>query len=127
MLESLAVTIFIWVSRYVATFCLVSITLWAVGMYLWGRDWPTRVRDAGIFFATIGVLTVILAFKPTKTDAFFWPPLTWFSFTMLLILELLWLEFLVESLLRTCTKLGKAELPKDNTPRFPSRSTTAKY
>jgi hypothetical protein len=120
MLESLATFIFVWVSRYIASFCLVSIALWGAGMYLWGKEWHIKVRDAGIFLATIGLLTVILAFKPAKTDAIFWPPVTWFCFSMLTVLELLWLAFLVESIFRAFGKMTKSESEKPPRPRLNS-------
>jgi len=99
--------IFVIVSRYVAAACLVSIAVWGAGMYLWAKDWYKRVRDAGIFLLVIGVLTGVLALKPEKMDAYFWPPVTWFSLSMLIVMELLWIAFLFESLLRWCKSIGK--------------------
>jgi|GEM_PF-2065940 len=110
-LEILADVIFIWVSRYIAAYCLVSIVVWGASMYLWVKDWHIRVRDAGIYLLSIGVLTGVLALKPVKMDAYFWPPITWFSFTMLLVIELLWTAFLIEYLVRAPRSLSnkKAE------------------
>lgn len=88
--------IFLWVSRYIAGFCLVSIVLWATGSYLWSRNWQQRVRDSGIFFLVVGVLTLLLLLRPEGTDAVLWPPITWFCFSMLIVMELLWISFLVE-------------------------------
>jgi hypothetical protein len=122
-LESLADIIFVWVSRYIAGFCLVSIAVWGASIYLWANDWHTRVRDAGIFLLSIGVLTVVLALKPAKTDAFFWPPLTWFCFSMLIVMELLWIAFLMEFVIRSLSSLMKPKTPPPSRPasytRFP--------
>ncbi len=94
--EEITRYIFVWITRYIAYFCLVTIVTWATVSYLWGKKWETPVRDSGIYLLTIGVLTLILALRPTKTDAIFWPPITWFSFTMLMVMELLWMSFLLE-------------------------------
>jgi len=109
---ALSTIIFIWIARFIAAFCLVSIAVWGAGMYLWARDWQVRVRDAGIFLLVIGVLTIILALKPAKMDAYFWPPLVWFSFAMLIVMELLWITFLVEFIIR----LLKAMATHDDEP-----------
>ena len=115
-LEALADIIFIWVSRYLAGFCLVSIAVWGASMYLWGKDWHTKVRDAGIFLISIGVLAVVLAFRPqTVADEFwFWPPVTWFSFSMLIVLELLWIAFLIESIIRKFSAIAKPHPPRSD-------------
>lgn len=112
-LEALADIIFIWVSRYIAGFCLVSIAVWGTGMYLWGKDWRKKVRDAGIFLVSIGALTVVLALRPTaQADQFWlWPPLTWFSFSMLIVLELLWVAFLIEGIVRKLGAVAKPQHP----------------
>src|SRR3990172_5983369 len=116
-LDILADVIFIWVSRYIAAFCLVSIAVWGASMYLWAKDWHTRVRDAGIYLISTGVLTGILALKPTKMDAYFWPPITWFSFTMLIVIELLWIALLAEYLARVIKSLLKRDIkPSRRTP-----------
>ena len=106
-LDNLDNIIFIVVSRYIAAACLVSIAVWGAGMYLWAKDWHTRVRDAGIFLLVIGVLTGVLALKPAKMDAYFSPPVTWFSLAMLIVMELLWIAFLFESLFRWFKSIGK--------------------
>ena len=121
MLDSLADTIFIWVSRYIAGFCLVSIAVWGASVYLWGQDWQKKVRDAAIFMGTIGLLTLILALRPAKTDALFWPPVTWFCFAMLIVMELLWLALLFESIIRSVRSLAKPVTdPEETTPSRPT-------
>jgi hypothetical protein len=108
-LDNLADVIFIWVSRYIAALCLVSIAVWGASMYLWARDWHTKVRDAGIYLLSSGVLTGVLALKPEKMDAYFWPPIIWFSFSMLLVIELLWIAFLIEYIVRFFKSLAQRD------------------
>jgi len=98
-LEALFAQLVLWVSRYIAVCCLISIAMWGVGMYLWHREWRSGVRDALVYFLSIGGLTLILALRPEKTDTLLWSAVTWFSLTLLIVLELLWLSFLVELLL----------------------------
>lgn len=97
-LETLAEYIFIWVTRYLAGLCLLTIAFWGASMYLWSKHWHTRIRDAGVYLGAIGILTLIMAMRPEKTSGF-WPPLIWFCFPMLIVLELLWLSFLLESIM----------------------------
>ena len=115
-LDNLDNIIFVIVARYIAAGCLVSIAVWGAGMYLWAKDWQTRVRDAGIFLLVIGVLTGVLALKPAKMDAYFWPPITWFSFAMLIVMELLWIAFLFESLIRWFKAIGKRDAEPPHRP-----------
>ena len=96
-LESMTHDIYLWVSRYLPVFCLISIACWTTCVYLWGQDWQRRVRDSLSCFVMIGVLAGMLAVKPYQSDALIWPPLTWFCFTLLMVLELLWIAYLLEA------------------------------
>lgn len=100
----------VWVSQYLAIFCLASIGAWAGGLYAWAKHWEGPVRDAGMYMLTIGSLTLILALLPDHHDVIFWTPVVWFCFTMLLMFELLWLSFLADLLYRTVRDLPTRSL-----------------
>jgi len=117
-MDNLADIIFIWVARYIAAFCLVSVAVWGASMYLWVKDWQMRVRDASIYLFSIGVLTGVLALKPAKMDVYFWPPITWFSFTMLIVIELLWIAFLIEYLIRAPKALANRNAEIHHAPVY---------
>ena len=99
-MELISQDINIWVSRYIAIFCLLTLLAWGGGSYLFLDKWLKPLRDAATYFVTIGVLTLALAIHPIKLDVLFWPPLTWFCFAMLLVMEIFWLTFLIDALLR---------------------------
>ena len=105
MPDFLMVPISVWCSRYIAGFCLVSIVVWGVGMYIWSKDWQSKIRDAGIYLGAIGVLVVVLALRPEKDAPLYWKAITWFSFSMLVVLEVLWLAFLIKLI---CAAIGRA-------------------
>jgi hypothetical protein len=90
-----------WVSSYVAVFCLLSMLVWSAIAYLYTNKWHQIVRDCTIYFVTTGILTLFLTLSPTQPDIYLWKPITWFSFSMLLVMELLWIAFMIESLLHT--------------------------
>jgi len=96
--DSLTHSLYLWVTCYLSLFSLVSIACWAGAVYLWGQEWPRRVRDALFYLLMIGGLTLILALKPVHSDALLWSPLTWFSFTLLMVMESLWLAYLLEAI-----------------------------
>ncbi len=100
MFEEVAKILGIWVSQYLAVFCLATLVLMAGGRYLWVKSPDSRVRDLIMYLASISVLALVLAFSPSHTDTLLWPPVIWFCFTMLLMMELLWIAFLVEALVR---------------------------
>ncbi|MHB9134433.1 MAG: hypothetical protein ACYDBB_25455 [Armatimonadota bacterium] len=91
----------IWITQYSAGFCLVSILLWALITYLKAEHWERTVRDCAVYFLLIGTPALLLAMRPQHPDFFLWSPLSWFSFSMLIVLELLWLSFMIDTILRT--------------------------
>jgi len=95
----------IWITQYISWSCLVSIIFWASGLFLWAKKWQRPVRDCSVYLVTIGVLTLVLMLRPSNHDVFLWSPLTWFCFTMLIIMELLWISFLFEALIRAVRKV----------------------
>jgi hypothetical protein len=119
-LDTFAEYVRTWVSQYIAGFCLVTIAMWAGAVYLWGKKWQRQVRDSGVYLLAIGTLTLALALRPEGGQLFFWKPVTWFCFTMLMILELLWMLFLVEALGRALhdwtTRLAKRDAPEEPNP-----------
>lgn len=92
--------IHIWVTSYLAIFCLATLAAWIGGSYLWSRHWQKPVRDCISFLGAIGVLGGFMLFEPHTADPTVWSPLFWFSFTMLLVLELLWISFIAEAAAR---------------------------
>lgn len=118
-LEALTDQLFIWVSRYLAGFCLVSIALWGVGTFLWQQT-RSGVRDALVYFAAIGGLVLLLAVTPRNSPEFFWRAATWFSVPVLIVLELLWISFLVELLLTGLNSVrGRHRPPTPSTTPTP--------
>jgi hypothetical protein len=65
-----------------------------------------------MFFAVLGVLTVFQALRYQKVEIFNWPPLTWFCFTLLVLMEVLWLSFLLDQCVQAFQVL-RARLPKE--------------
>ena len=100
------------VSRYIAVFCLASILCWAVGSYFLRPQWRRVVRDGAIYFFSIGILAGFLALNPLGSDIFFWAPLAWFSFSMLMIMELFWISYLLESLISYISHISLHKMPQ---------------
>ena len=94
------------VTKYLAAFCIVSILCWSAWSYLLQNKWQQIVRDSAVYFLTISFLTVVLALRPVHADISFWTPVSWFSFSMLLIMELLWVSYMVEGLLQLISQIS---------------------
>lgn len=109
--EVLVTIISTWVSRYVAIFSLATLLAWAGFSYFGREHWVKPVRDALIYLAAMGTLTLVLALRPATSDALFWPPVTWFCFAMLTIMELLWLSMLADAVAAAVRK-QLARLPR---------------
>jgi len=107
MPEMLSHVMSVWVTQYVAGFCLITIAAWACGMYVFAKKWEQPVRDAGVYFLTIGTLALILAIRPTTGDMMLWSPVVWFCFIMLMVTELLWVSFLFDTIYRGCVELKR--------------------
>ena len=120
MFEEIAKTFGIWVSQYLAIFCLATLVLLAAGRYFWVKGPDSRVRDLIMYLASISVLALVLAFSPSHTDSLLWPPVIWFCFTMLLMMELLWIAFLVEAVVRMVMGIP-GWLTQKTTPEPPHR------
>ena len=104
-IEMLPILISAWVSCYLALFTLLSLLLWGVGAYLFLNKWHQVVRDSSLIFIAAGVLALLLYLCPTQPDIYLWKPLTWFSFAMLLVLELFWIAYLIDHLVRYLSKI----------------------
>jgi hypothetical protein len=124
MSDELAKTISIWVTQYLAGFCLVSLLLITGGRYLWMKGPDTRIRDLVLYLASISALTLILTFSPFRADSLLWPPITWFCLTMLFMLELLWVAYVVESALMLVHGLSGLFSRKVAAPVAPPHSGT---
>ncbi|HEX2951964.1 MAG TPA: hypothetical protein VHV83_20710 [Armatimonadota bacterium] len=94
-----------WVTQYIAVFCIITILIWGTCSYLLTEKWVKPVRDGAIYLAAIGALTLLLALRPAKTDIVLWAPLTWFSFSMLMVLELFWISYLTEGIIRAAQSI----------------------
>ncbi len=87
------------VTLYLAGFCLATIVLYAWSQFLHAPHWQPAMRASVSYLAIIGGLTLALALRPAPSVApGVWEPITWFSFSMLLVMELLWLAFLLDRL-----------------------------
>lgn len=104
-LELFTSTVYAIVAQYLAWFALGTMVAWAVSHYLWAVKWQRTVRDTVIYLLIVGSLTMTLALRPEKYDPVLWTPITWFSFSMLMIMECLWVSFLIEALLRLARAL----------------------
>ena len=100
MIADVAKDLGLWVTQYLAIFCLVTLAAMAGGHYLLVRKADNRLRDFALYLGGIGALCLLLTVMPVRGDSLLWPPLAWFCFTMLLMLELLWIAFMVETLVR---------------------------
>lgn len=102
--EALTSVIDVWVTQYVAVFCLTTLVMMALGRYLVLRRWDTATRDFGLFLASISSLTFVLLIAPQQ-GSLLWPPVTWFCFTMLLVMETLWVANFIERIIRALIAL----------------------
>ncbi|MHB9025381.1 MAG: hypothetical protein ACYC7E_14630 [Armatimonadota bacterium] len=102
----------LWISQYLAGLCLVSIAIWCFVHFLRNPKWEQPVRDAAMSFAVIGVLTVFQTLRHQNVVIFSWPPLNWFCFTLLVLLEIFWISFLLDNLLQTI-QAYQHRLPKE--------------
>jgi hypothetical protein len=122
-IDLLTMQINLWVTHYIAVFCLLSIIAWSVGAYLCINKWRQVVRDCAIYFIMAGVLTLLQWLSPARTDVFFWKPITWFSFAMLMVFELLWIVFLIDNVFRGLQYLSKRLSPKSPSTSLRARTT----
>lgn len=100
------------VSKYLAAFCVVTVLCWSAWSYLMQNRWKQILRDSTVYFLTIAFLTVILALRPVQSDISLWTPISWFSFSMLLIMELLWISYMFEGLLLLVSHFSLRKAPK---------------
>jgi len=103
--EQLVQGLDVWISQYLAAFCLITITAWAVRQFLWAAHWQQALRDSVVYLVAIGILALILACRPTHADPLYWTPLAWLSFTILIVLEGLWIAFVVDQIGRGLREL----------------------
>jgi hypothetical protein len=85
-----------WVCQYLAAFCLLTLGVAIAGRWHTFKRWDAITRDFTLCLASIAMLTLLLATVPRSSASVLWPPITWFAFTMLLMMELLWTVFLLE-------------------------------
>jgi hypothetical protein len=88
----------VWVTKYIAVFCLATIIIWGAGMLFWSKKREQAIRDCATYLFIIGVLTVVLALRPHNINFFLWPPLAWFSIAMLMVMELLWIHYVIDGI-----------------------------
>ncbi len=93
-------TIDIWITRYVAAFCLFTILAWAGGAFCYIAKWEQLVRDCLVYLLIIGITTLVLLFRPETNITPLLAALSWFCFAMLLIMELLWISYMMDHLFR---------------------------
>lgn len=124
-IESFGHALDIWITQYMAVFSLITILGWALGSFLWMKKWERQVRDAGLYFLSIGMLTLLLAIRPAlESDAVFWSPIAWFCFSMLLMLELLWISYIIENCWRYMQRYYATMPRRQPTRKSPPRATT---
>lgn len=116
------------VTKYLAVFCIVSILCWSAWSYLLQIKWQQILRDSAVYFLTISFLTVVLALRPVHADVSFWTPVSWFSFSMLLIMELLWISYMIEGMLQMMSQISlRKETAKQTISRRPNRLINTPY
>jgi uncharacterized membrane protein YadS len=93
-------TIDIWVTQYAVLFCLLTIVAWGGSAFFLVSNWMKPLRDSVVYLLAIGLLALALSVRPNKLDSELWSPFCWFCFAMLMVLELLWISYLLESLLK---------------------------
>jgi hypothetical protein len=104
------------ITQYLAGFCLATLVLYAWAQ-MHGARWQQAVRACGSYLLIIGGLTVILTLRPDAArDPGYWEPITWFSFSMLLVLELLWIAFLVDHVWRAMRAFTHSHTPGQTAP-----------
>lgn len=119
--ELLTQHIGIWITQYIAVFCLFTMLVWTVGAYVLVEHSEKTVRDSAVYLLALGILTLVLALRPAKTDIVLWAPITWFCFSMTLMLELLWISYLIEELTKVMqrSRHRSLQLPGDP-PQIPT-------
>ena len=90
LLHQLTYQFSLWISLYFAIISLLTLLVWRVRLYLIRSNHRQDVRDCTVFFLTVSVLILILHLHPIQFDVYFWQPITWFAFAMLMMFEILW-------------------------------------
>lgn len=90
--------LFFFFSRYMAVFSILTVLIYVSVGYLRTSKFST-VRDGLIYMAAVAVLGLALLVIPKENYYFIWQMGLWFTFTMLLVLEMLWSAYLMVSLM----------------------------
>ncbi len=97
-LDTLPDLLFFFFSRYMAVFSMLTALIYVSIAYARTSKFAA-VRDGLTYIAAIAVLGVVLLFIPKENYFFIWQMVLWFTFTMLLVLEMLWFAYLLVSLM----------------------------
>jgi hypothetical protein len=94
------------VCYYLSSVCIISISCWMIWAYTHSEKWQKVIRDCTMYLVTIMVTgTVMILFRNLPVQQTGHPifiGIAWFAFSMLLIMELLWLSYAVDNIVQHC-------------------------
>lgn len=122
--DTLPDLLFLFFSRYLAGFSMLSVLTWVVIVYLRRKDNYTAIRDGINYILAIGLLATVILLLPRESYSIIWQMILWFTFTVLLVLELLWLAYLLVSLIHLAKSVG---IRRDNQGLSASNNPSTPY
>ncbi len=114
--DALPDILFLFFSRYMAGFSLLSVLAWVVVAYLRHNENKSAVRDGINYMVAIALLASAILLLPRESYLLAWQMILWFSFTVLLVLEILWLAYLLISLVDMAKSAGIRRINNELAP-----------
>ena len=122
--DALPDLLFLFFTRYMAGFSLISVLIWVIVVYTRHKENFTAIRDGINYMVAIGLLATVILLLPRESYFFVWQMILWFTFTVLLVLELLWLAYLLVSLIHMAKAVG---IRRDNHSLSTSNNPSTPY
>ena len=115
------------VCYYLSSICIISIACWMIWAYTHSDKWKKIISDCVVYLVTILVsVSVMIIFRNVPAHHSVNPlfiGVAWFAFAMLLIMELLWLSYVLDNIVQHCRQsfTNFYSAPIDNSRNFKLR------
>jgi len=114
--DALPDLLFLFFSRYMAGFSVISVMVWVIVAHLRDKDNLIAVRDGVNYMVAIVLLAATIFLLPREPYSIVSQIILWFSFTVLLVLEILWIVYLIISLINKARIAGIRRLNHESAP-----------
>jgi len=126
-LNALPDLLFLFFSRYMAGFSVISVMVWVIVAYMRNKDNTIAVRDGINYMIAIGLLATTILLLPRESYFIIWQMILWFTFTVLLVLELLWIVYLLISLVNNAKCAGIRRLNHGLAPTLNGQTPYSRF